>query len=114
MIILENVEEFQTWGPVRKGKPVKKLVGQTFHKWLEQLKNLGYAVEWRELVAADYGAPTTRKRFFLIARHDGRPIVWPKPTHAPADSPEVKSGKKKTMAQRGGNHRLEPAVPVHF
>ena len=95
MIILENVEEFQTWGPVRKGKPVKKLVGQTFHKWLEQLKNLGYAVEWRELVAADYGAPTTRKRFFLIARHDGRPIVWPKPTHAPADSPEVKSGKKK-------------------
>lgn len=95
VIILENVEEFQTWGPVRKGKPVKKLVGQTFHKWLEQLKNLGYAVEWRELVAADYGAPTTRKRFFLIARHDGRPIVWPKPTHAPADSPEVKSGKKK-------------------
>ena len=70
-------------------------MGQTFHKWLEQLKNLGYAVEWRELVAADYGAPTTRKRFFLIARHDGRPIVWPKPTHAPADSPEVKSGKKK-------------------
>lgn len=69
VIILENVEEFQTWGPVRKGKPVKKLVGQTFHKWLEQLKNLGYAVEWRELVAADYGAPTTRKRFFLIARH---------------------------------------------
>lgn len=95
VIILENVEEFQTWGPVRKGKPVKKLVGQTFHKWMEQLKNLGYAVEWRELVAADYGAPTTRKRFFLIARHDGRPIVWPKPTHAPADSPEVKSGKKK-------------------
>lgn len=84
VIILENVEEFQTWGPVRKGKPVKKLVGQTFHKWLEQLKNLGYAVEWRELVAADYGAPTTRKRFFLIARHDGRPIVWPKPTHAPS------------------------------
>lgn len=82
VIILENVEEFQTWGPVRKGKPVKKLVGQTFHKWLEQLKNLGYAVEWRELVAADYGAPTTRKRFFLIARHDGRPIVWPKPTHS--------------------------------
>lgn len=92
---VDPVEEFQTWGPVRKGKPVKKLVGQAFHKWLEQLKNLGYAVEWRELVAADYGAPTTRKRFFLIARHDGRPIVWPKPTHAPADSPEVKSGKKK-------------------
>ena len=95
MIILENVEEFQTWGPVRKGKPVKKLSGQTFHKWLGQLEALGYTVEWRELVAADYGAPTTRKRFFLIARCDGRPIVWPEPTHAPADSPEVKAGLKK-------------------
>ena len=93
--MLENVEEFQTWGPVRKGKPVKKLTGKTFHKWLSQLQNLGYAVEWRELVAADYGAPTTRKRFFLIARCDGLPITWPEPTHAPADSPEVKAGKKK-------------------
>ena len=95
VIMLENVEEFQTWGPVRKGKPVKKLTGQTFHKWLSQLKNLGYAVEWRELVAADYGAPTTRKRFFLIARCDGLPITWPEPTHAPADSQEVKAGRKK-------------------
>lgn len=95
VIILENVEEFQTWGPVRKGKPVKKLTGQTFRKWLDQLRNLGYSVEWRELVAADYGAPTTRKRFFLIARCDGRPIVWPTPTHAPADSPEVKAGLRQ-------------------
>lgn len=95
VIMLENVEEFQTWGPVRKGKPVKKLAGKTFHRWLEQLEALGYAVEWQELVAADYGAPTTRKRFFLIARRDGRPIVWPEPTHAPADSPEVKAGRKK-------------------
>lgn len=95
VIMLENVEEFQTWGPVRKGKPVKKLTGKTFHKWLSQLQNLGYAVEWRELVAADYGAPTTRKRFFLIARCDGLPITWPEPTHAPADSQEVKAGKKK-------------------
>ena len=95
VIILENVEEFQTWGPVRKGKPVKKLSGQTFHKWLGQLEDLGYTVEWRELVAADYGAPTTRKRFFLIARCDGRPIVWPEPTHAPADSQDVKEGRKK-------------------
>lgn len=95
VIILENVEEFQTWGPVRKGKPVKKLTGQTFRKWLDQLRNLGYDVEWRELVAADYGAPTTRKRFFLIARCDGRPVVWPTPTHAQADSPEVKAGLRK-------------------
>ena len=95
VIILENVEEFQTWGPVRRGHPVKSKAGQTFTKWLEQLRDLGYDVAWRELVAADYGAPTTRKRFFLIARCDGRPIVWPEPTHAPADSPETKAGLRK-------------------
>ena len=92
VIILENVEEFQTWGPVRRGRPVKSKTGQTFRKFIGQLEALGYAVEWRELVAADYGAPTTRKRFFLIARRDGRPIVWPAPTHGPAGSPEVKAG----------------------
>lgn len=95
VIILENVEEFQTWGPVRRGRPVKSKAGQTFHKWLSQLQALGYAVEWRELVAADYGAPTTRKRFFLVARCDGAPIVWPEPTHAPADSLEALEGRKK-------------------
>ena len=94
VIMLENVEEFQTWGPVRRGRPVKSKTGQTFRRFVGQLKDLGYAVEWRELVAADYGAPTTRKRFFLIARRDGRPIMWPDPTHAPADSPEVKAGEK--------------------
>ena len=93
IIILENVEEFTTWGPVRKGKPVKKKAGQTFNKWLRQLKDCGYHVEHRELVAADYGAPTTRKRFVLIARCDGKPIVWPKRTHAPADSWLVRDGK---------------------
>ena len=95
VIILENVEEFRTWGPVRRGRPVKSKTGQTFRQWLGQLEALGYVVEWRELVAADYGAPTTRKRFFLIARSAGRPIVWPEPTHAPADSQEVKAGTKK-------------------
>ena len=94
VIMLENVEEFQTWGPVRRGRPIKSKAGQTFRRFVGQLEGLGYAVEWRELVAADYGAPTTRKRFFLIARRDGRPIVWPEPTHAPADSPAVKAGKK--------------------
>lgn len=82
VIILENVEEFQTWGPVRKGKPVKKLAGTTFRKFISQLEALGYTVEFRELVAADFGAPTSRKRFYLIARCDGQPIVWPKPTHS--------------------------------
>lgn len=82
VIILENVEEFQTWGPVRKGKPVKKLAGTTFRKFIRQLEELGYDVEYRELIAADYGAPTSRKRFYLVARCDGKPIVWPKPTHS--------------------------------
>lgn len=82
VIILENVEEFQTWGPVRKGKPVKKLAGTTFRKFINQIEALGYTVEFRELVAADYGAPTSRKRFYMIARCDGKPIVWPKPTHS--------------------------------
>lgn len=82
VIILENVEEFQTWGPVRKGKPVKKLAGTTFRKFISQLEALGYTVEFRELVAADYGAPTSRKRFYMIARCDGKSIVWPKPTHS--------------------------------
>ena len=82
VIILENVEEFQTWGPVRKGKPVKKLAGTTFRKFIDQLTELGYTVEYRELIAADYGAPTSRKRFYLVARCDGKPIVWPKPTHS--------------------------------
>lgn len=95
VIILENVEEFQTWGPVRKGKPVKSRAGETFRKWKEQLESLGYCIEHRELVAADYGAPTIRKRFFLIARCDGKPIVFPEKTHAPADSEEVKEGRKK-------------------
>jgi len=95
VIMLENVEEFQTWGPVRKGKPVKKKAGQTFRKWKQQLSDLGYEIEHRELVAADYGAPTTRKRFVLVARCDGQPIVWPEPTHGPRDSEAVKSGKLK-------------------
>ena len=93
VIMLENVEEFQTWGPVRKGKPVKSKAGQTFRKWKRQLEDLGYVIEHRELVAADYGAPTTRKRFVLVARCDGKPIVWPEPTHGPRDSEAVKAGK---------------------
>lgn len=111
VIILENVEEFQTWGPVRKGKPVKSKSGQTFHKWLSQLEELGYAVEYRELVAADYGAPTTRKRFVLIARCDGQPIRWPERTHAPRDSEEVKSGKCKPW--RSAAEIIDWTVPMY-
>ena len=95
VIMLENVPEFTTWGPVRKGKPVKSKAGQTYQKWLSQLKDLGYEVETQKRCAADDGAPTIRTRFHLIARCDGKPIVWPDRTHAPRDSEEVKSGKCK-------------------
>lgn len=84
VIILENVEEFVTWGPLdTAGNIIKAKKGQTFLRWVSMLRNLGYEVEHRELVAADYGVPTTRKRFFLIARCDGLPIRWPERTHAP-------------------------------
>lgn len=95
VIMLENVEEFQTWGPVRKGRPIKSKKGQTFNLWKSQLESLGYKVEHRELIACDYGAPTSRKRFFLVARCDGNPIRWPEPTHADPDSMMVRCGLLK-------------------
>lgn len=83
VIHLENVEEFQHWGPLlADGTPCSERRGANFSRWVAQLRNLGYAVEWRELRACDFGAPTIRKRLFLIARRDGMPIVWPTPTHA--------------------------------
>ena len=96
VIMLENVEEFKTWGPLNRGHhPIKAKQGKTFEKFVQQLQDLGYEVQFRELVAADYGAPTMRKRFFMIARCDGNPILWPEPTHAPRDSEEVKAGLLK-------------------
>jgi len=87
VIILENVEEFVTWGPLIDGKPDPKRRGITFRSFVNALKRNGYHVEHRELVACDYGAPTSRKRFFLIARSDGRPIMWPAQTHGPGRIP---------------------------
>ena len=112
MIFLENVEEFQTWGPLIKRKvsitnldgstseiwaeyPCPKRKGQTFKRWKRSLENLGYTIEHRELRACDYGAPTIRKRLFLIARRDGMPIVWPEPTHAAPGSLAIKARKLK-------------------
>jgi DNA (cytosine-5)-methyltransferase 1 len=97
VIILENVEEFQDWGPLTAdNQPDPKRKGETFQLFVKALRRQGYKVEWRELRACDYGAPTIRKRFFLIARRDGKPIVWPKPTHANPKSQEVKEGKLKS------------------
>lgn len=93
VIMLENVEEFLTWGPLRDGQPCPKRKGHTFKRWIAQLRACGYKVEHRELRACDFGAPTIRKRFFLIARCDGLPIRWPEPTHGKPDSPAVRAGK---------------------
>lgn len=83
VIVLENVEEFQTWGPLVDNLPCPRRKGMTFKRWVTQLRNLGYQVDWRELRACDYGAPTIRKRLFVVARRDGKKIVWPQPTHGP-------------------------------
>lgn len=136
IIALENVEEFQDWGPLlevdtlirddeilsmakqadqvdaeghqlalfdapisrapktsparlyKAGQPDPRAKGVIFRRWVGNLEKFGYTVEWKELVAADYGAPTTRKRLFLIARCDGQPIAWPERTHAPRDKAE--------------------------
>ena len=94
VICMENVEEFVTWGPVDEdGQPVKELAGVTFDLWVKRLKRAGYKVQWRELRACDYGAPTIRKRWFLVARRDGRPIRWPKPTHGDPETTEVRKGR---------------------
>lgn len=128
VIMLENVEEFQTWGPcipkrdketgrviVRQpdGKtrvaepgevvgvglqvfePDPRRKGQTYKRWRRQLERLGYKIDAKELIAADYGAPTMRKRFFMIARCDGKPIDWPEATHGPRDSKAVGAGLLK-------------------
>jgi DNA (cytosine-5)-methyltransferase 1 len=95
VIFIENVEEFKTWGPIKNGQPVKSQHGKTFCSFIYALRNLGYSVEWKELRACDYGAPTIRKRFFLIARCDGKPIAWPMPTHGDPKSESVRSGKIK-------------------
>ncbi len=82
VIFLENVQEFKGWGPLtKKGLPNKRKMGQSFRRWVRGLERLGYEVEWRTLDASLYGAPTRRRRLFIIARRDGQPIVWPEVTH---------------------------------
>lgn len=84
IIAVENVEEFKDWGPLLDdGKPCPIQKGFEFQRWVKALRKLGYVVEWKELRASDYGAPTIRKRLFVIARCDGLPIVWPEESHGP-------------------------------
>ncbi|WP_448677312.1 DNA cytosine methyltransferase [Delftia acidovorans] len=98
VLMLENVEEFQTWGPILVGpdgqaRPDPARRGKTFQSFVRQLKAHGYQVDWRELRASDHGAPTIRKRLFLVARRDGLPIVWPEQTHAEPTDRRVIAGK---------------------
>lgn len=110
VIMLENVEEFKTWGPLnRRHHPIKAKQGKTFEKFVQQLTDLGYEVQFKELIAADYGAPTMRKRFFMIARCDDKPIIWPEPTHGPADSEAVKAGLLKPYV--GAYTQLDFSLP---
>ena len=98
VIMLENVEEFQEWGPLiidadgsARPDPAKK--GKTFESFVRQLRGHGYQVDWRELRACDNGAPTIRKRLFMVARRDGLPITWPEQTHAEPSNRAVLAGK---------------------
>lgn len=98
VVIMENVEEFKDYGPlIETGKglrPDPERKGQTYNKWGRKLRRLGAKMESRELRGRDYGAPTIRKRLFIILRFDGQKIVWPEPTHGAPDDPDVIAGRK--------------------
>jgi len=88
VIVMENVPEFEQWGPLdHNGLPIAAKQGFNFRRWCQQLRRAGYAIEWRQLSAHHFGAPTTRKRLFFVARCDGLPIVWPTATHGPGRTP---------------------------
>lgn len=110
VIMLENVEEFQTWGPLRKdGYPDKRHKGRTFRSFVNALRYQGYEVEWRERTASDYGAPTSRTRLFLIARCDGKPIVWPQQTHGAPKSLPVQA--KRLKPWRPASEIIDWSIP---
>lgn len=111
VICLENVEEFQTWGPLdADDKPCPLRKGQTFQRWKRQLERMGYVVEHREMRACDFGAPTIRKRLFLVARRDGMPIVWPEATHGKPDSLPVR--QKRLKPWRTAAECIDWSVPA--
>ena len=94
---MENVEEIQQWGPLdAEGHPIPERKGEDYKRFITAMKSLGYVFDSQELVAADYGAPTTRKRWYAIFRRDGKDIVWPKPTHS-----------------KGGLNGLHPWEPIY-
>lgn len=104
-IIIENVWEFIGWGPVDPvtGKPIKSRKGEYFCAWIETLCRLGFEPEWKKLNAADFGDATTRSRFILMARSDGRTVSWPVPTHVRRDA---------KLAPFAGMHTWRPAREI--
>jgi DNA (cytosine-5)-methyltransferase 1 len=95
---VENVEEFEDWGPLEQGEDGKWRVildrkGEDFDKWVRRCRRLSYRVAWRQLRACDYGAPTSRKRLYIVMRRNKGAIRWPRPTHGPPNSPGVRSGR---------------------
>ena len=111
IICLENVEEFQTWGPLGEdGRPCPERKGATFQRWKRQLENLGYTIDYRELRACDFGAPTIRKRLFLVARRDGQPIVWPEASHGAPDTLAVR--QKKLQPWRTAADCIDWSIPA--
>jgi DNA (cytosine-5)-methyltransferase 1 len=98
IILIENVPEFQTWGPIGSaGRPLASKKGETFHAWCNALRSLGYKVDHRMLCAADYGDPTTRTRLFIQAVRGRRRIVWPEPTHS--KTPDLMASRRWTPAR---------------
>lgn len=100
-ILIENVPEFRTWGPVGvDGKPLKSKKGETYRAFLEALRSLGYKVEDRVLNSADFGDPTTRRRLFIMARRGRHQVAWPTPTHSKTGSPTLFGQTKRWRAAR--------------
>lgn len=111
VIMAENVEEFADWGPLtEQGRPCQVRKGKTFREWVKQLERLGYEVQHRVLHACDYGAPTIRKRLFVIARCDGRKIVWPNPTHGEPGTLPVSRGRMEPF--RTAAECIDWSIPV--
>jgi DNA (cytosine-5)-methyltransferase 1 len=101
IILVENVKEFQSWGPIgSNGRPLKSRRGEVFHSWANTLRALGYRVEWRVLCAADYGDPTTRERLFVYAVRGHRKLVWPEPSHSAVEIKDMFGSRKRWVPAR--------------
>jgi DNA (cytosine-5)-methyltransferase 1 len=112
VIFLENVEEFETWGPLDdEGYPIKEREGETYTFWRKSLEKRGYVLEARKLRACDYGAPTIRKRLFMVARCDGEPIRWPEVTHRDPRKPRPPQVRVKLQPWRTAAECIDWSIP---